>query len=110
MSPAVPGKLRWRGPSCGAPIIIFDEPTSALNPWSEAEWLGQFRKPAVGRTAVVITHRFTTAMHADVIHVMERGRIVESGNHDELLERDGRYAESWNRQMNATESVGLYKA
>ncbi|MCA1602753.1 MAG: ABC transporter ATP-binding protein/permease [Acidobacteria bacterium] len=93
-----------------APIIILDEPTSALDPWAEADWLERFRRLAAGRTAIVITHRLTTAMHADVIHVMEQGRIVESGNHDELLKRDGRYAESWNRQMNATESVGLYKA
>ena len=93
-----------------APIIILDEPTSALDPWAEADWLDRFRRLAAGRTAIVITHRLTTAMHADVIHVMEQGRIVESGNHDQLLKRDGRYAESWNRQMNATESVGLYKA
>ena len=67
-----------------APIIILDEPTSALDPWAEADWLERFRKLAVGRTAIVITHRFTTAMHADVIHVMESGRIVESGTHEEF--------------------------
>jgi ATP-binding cassette subfamily B protein len=82
-----------------APIIILDEPTSALDPWSEADWLRRFRQLARGRTALIITHRFTTAMHADVIHVVHSGRIIESGTHDELLLKNGPYAESWSRQM-----------
>ncbi|HKY42197.1 MAG TPA: ABC transporter ATP-binding protein [Pyrinomonadaceae bacterium] len=81
-----------------APIIILDEPTSALDPWAEADWLERFRDLAQGRTSIIITHRFTTAMHADVIHVMDRGRIVESGSHYLLLEKSGLYAESWSRQ------------
>ena len=82
-----------------APIIILDEPTSALDPWAEADWLERFRELARGRTSIIITHRFTTAMHADVIHVLDRGRIVESGSHDRLLEERGLYAESWSRQI-----------
>jgi ATP-binding cassette subfamily B protein len=82
-----------------APIIILDEPTSALDPWAEADWLERFRRLAVDRTSIIITHRFTTAMHADVIHVMDRGRIVESGSHNMLLTQNGLYAESWSRQM-----------
>ena len=82
-----------------APIIILDEPTSALDPWAEADWLERFRELARGRTSIIITHRFTTAMHADVIHVMDRGRIVESGSHRRLVEQSGLYAESWSRQM-----------
>ena len=82
-----------------ASIVILDEPTSALDPWAEADWLARFRELAVGRTSIIITHRFTTAMHADVIHVMDRGRIVESGSHYGLLEQSGLYAESWSRQM-----------
>jgi len=82
-----------------APIIILDEPTSALDPWAEAEWLERFRQLAAGRTSIIITHRFTTAMHADVIHVMDHGRIIESGSHQELLEQSGLYAESWSRQV-----------
>ena len=81
-----------------APIIILDEPTSALDPWAEADWLERFRQLALGRTSIIITHRFTTAMHADVIHVMDRGRIVESGSHQRLLALGGLYAESWSRQ------------
>jgi ATP-binding cassette subfamily B protein len=86
-----------------APVIILDEPTSALDPWAEADWLMRFRKLAAGKTAIVITHRFTTAMHADVIHVMKDGRIAESGTHIELIERNGMYAESWRTQMTAVE-------
>jgi ATP-binding cassette subfamily B protein len=82
-----------------APIIILDEPTSAMDSWAEAEWLERFRILAAGRTAILITHRFTTAMCADIIHVMQDGQIVESGNHLQLLAKDGLYAGSWKRQM-----------
>ncbi|HEV8189334.1 MAG TPA: ABC transporter ATP-binding protein [Pyrinomonadaceae bacterium] len=88
-----------------APIIILDEPTSALDPWAEADWLERFRKLAYGRTSIIITHRFTTAMYADVIHVMDRGRIVESGSHQRLLDQNGLYAESWARQNMLTAAV-----
>jgi ATP-binding cassette subfamily B protein len=88
-----------------APIIILDEPTSALDPWAEADWLERFRQLAAGRTSIIITHRFTTAMHADVIHVMDRGRIIESGSHQKLLEQSGLYAESWSRQISSAVSA-----
>jgi ATP-binding cassette subfamily B protein len=78
-----------------APLIVLDEPTSAMDPWAEAEWLKRFRDLAAGRTALIITHRFTTAMSADLIHVMEAGRIAESGSHAELLALGGRYAAGW---------------
>jgi len=52
-----------------------------------------------GCTTLIITHRFTTALHADMIHVMDRGRIVESGSHVDLLSLKGRYSRSWARQM-----------
>lgn len=82
-----------------APIILLDEPTSAMDSWSEADWLQRFRSLAAGRTVIMITHRFTTAMCADIIHVMAQGRIVESGTHDELLGLRGSYADSWRAQM-----------
>src|ERR1051325_2989052 len=88
-----------------APIIILDEPTSALDPWAEADWLERFRQIAAGGAARIITHRFTTAMHADVIHVMDRGRIIESGSHQRLLEQSGLYAESWSRQISSAASA-----
>ena len=70
-----------------------------MDPWAETDWLQRFRSLAAGKTAVIITHRFTTAMHAETIHVMDDGRIVESGSHEELLALDGRYAKSWKAQM-----------
>ena len=82
-----------------APLIVFDEPTSAMDPWAEADWMKRFRQLVAGRTALIITHRFTTAMFADAIHVMTGGRIVESGCHEELLARGGMYAQGWVTQM-----------
>jgi ATP-binding cassette subfamily B protein len=78
-----------------APILVLDEPTSAMDPWTESAWLARLRDLARGRTVLVITHRFTTAMTADVIHVMDEGGILESGTHAELLALGGRYAQSW---------------
>ena len=88
-----------------APLILLDEPTSFMDSWAEAEWFEQFRDLASGRTAIVITHRFTIAMRADVIHVMDAGQIVESGTHAELLANDGAYARSWTTQMRAGAGV-----
>jgi ATP-binding cassette subfamily B protein len=82
-----------------APIILLDEPTSAMDSWAEVEWMRRFRQLAEGRTAVIITHRFTTAMQADIIHVMVNGEIVESGTHGQLAACDGYYAQSWKAQM-----------
>jgi ATP-binding cassette subfamily B protein len=81
-----------------AGIIVLDEPTSAMDPWAEHDWLRHFRRLAEGRTVLIITHRFTTAMYADVIHVMDEGRVVESGTHEELLRGMGRYAAGWAAQ------------
>jgi ATP-binding cassette subfamily B protein len=54
-----------------SPVIILDEPTSAMDSWAEIDWLSRFRDLVAGHTALIITHRFTTARHADIIHVKE---------------------------------------
>jgi ATP-binding cassette subfamily B protein len=82
-----------------ASLVILDEPTSSMDSWAEQDWLGRFRTLTAGRTALMITHRFTTAMHADIIHVLDKGRVVESGTHGELVALGGAYAGSWAAQM-----------
>ena len=82
-----------------ASLIILDEPTSAMDSWAEQDWLGRFRALTQGRTGLMITHRFTTAMHADIIHVLDKGRVIESGTHAELVALGGSYALSWAAQM-----------
>jgi len=86
-----------------APLVILDEPTSAMDSWAEADWLKRFRTLVQGRTAIVITHRFTTAMRADLIYVMVNGQVVESGTHDSLVAMEGLYAQSWRVQMEGLE-------
>jgi ATP-binding cassette subfamily B protein len=75
-----------------APIILLDEPTSALD--SETERIIQTALQSLtrGRTTIVIAHRLATVARADVIHVLDRGAVVESGSQSELLRHDGRYA------------------
>lgn len=86
-----------------APLIILDEPTSAMDSWAEADWLERFRQLVGSSTAIIITHRFAIAKRADIIHVMADGQIVESGSHNELLSRGGAYAKSWQRQIQESE-------
>jgi ATP-binding cassette subfamily B protein len=81
-----------------APVILLDEPTSSMDPWEEVDWLRRFRQLAQGKTVVLITHRFTTAMLADEIHVMDDGRIIESGAHGDLIARNGLYSQWWAAQ------------
>jgi ATP-binding cassette subfamily B protein len=82
-----------------ASLIVLDEPTSAMDSWAEHDWLNRFRTLTEGKTALMITHRFTTAMYADIIHVMDKGRVVESGSHAQLVALGGAYASSWRAQM-----------
>ena len=90
-----------------APIIVLDEPTSAMDPWAETDWLHRFKALAQDRTALIISHRFTTAMYADIIHVMIDGRVIESGSHKQLLDQDGYYARSWRAQMQERSTAEL---
>jgi ATP-binding cassette subfamily B protein len=80
-----------------APILVLDEPTSAIDPWAEADWLRRFRQTAVGRTAIVITHRLTTARIADMIYLLNEGQAIERGSHEQLVTagRPLLYAQAW---------------
>ncbi|MBU8899203.1 ABC transporter ATP-binding protein [Corallococcus sp. H22C18031201] len=78
-----------------APILVLDEATSSLDPESERDVQAALAEVLPGRTALVIAHRLSTITNADVIHVVDAGRIVESGSHAELLRTGGRYASLW---------------
>ncbi|AXK40898.1 ABC transporter ATP-binding protein [Crenobacter cavernae] len=80
------------------PVLILDEATSAVDNETEAAIQRSLAQVAKGRTTIVIAHRLSTVRQADRIWVMEHGRIVESGHHDELLEKDGVYAGLWRLQ------------
>jgi subfamily B ATP-binding cassette protein MsbA len=86
-----------------APIILLDEATASLD--SESERLVQraIEHLCEGRTTIVIAHRLHTITHADRINVVEEGTIVESGRHDELLRKGGRYASFYRLQLRERE-------
>ncbi len=82
-------------------LIVFDEATSSLDSLTEEEISRTMRDVASdrGATTILIAHRLSTVMHADCIYVLERGRIVESGGHDELLDLKGLYYAMWRQQV-----------
>lgn len=81
-----------------APLVILDEPTAALDPLAEHALFQQLRTALRGQTVVLISHRLASVKDADRILVMDQGRIAESGTHDELLRRGGRYAKMFTVQ------------
>ncbi len=82
----------------GAGLLILDEPTASLDVRSEARFYRQFFELTAGLTTVVISHRFATVRQADRICVLDGGRITEQGSHEELLERQGSYAQLYRVQ------------
>ncbi len=84
-----------------AQVLILDEPSAALDAQAEYELFSRFRELTQGRTAVFISHRFSTVRRADRILVLEAGRLVEHGTHAELLALGGRYADLFNLQASS---------
>ena len=87
------------------PILLLDEATSALDSRTEQDILATLRRVTEARTTIAIAHRLSTIADADVINVIEAGRVVESGSHAALLQRDGLYAEMWNRQQSEESDI-----
>ncbi len=81
-----------------AQVLILDEPTAALDARAEYEVFKRFAELTKGKSAVLISHRFSTARLADRILVLENGEVLELGSHEELLEKDGKYAELFRLQ------------
>src|SRR5207253_9892079 len=81
-----------------AQLLILDEPTSALDARAEYEVFQRFADLTKGKSAVLISHRFSTVRMADRILVLEKGQLIELGSHEELLEENGRYAELFRLQ------------
>jgi ATP-binding cassette subfamily B protein len=88
-------------------ILVFDEATSALDAVSEHAIVKELERLSAQRTTLVIAHRLSTIVHAHAIIVMDRGRIVERGTHEELLQRKGVYARLWELQKKTPGEPGV---
>ena len=84
---------------CLPPMLILDEATSSIDTMTEVRIQKAFAKMMVGRTSFIVAHRLSTIREADLILVMRDGRIVEKGRHEELLEKNGFYAQLYNSQF-----------
>ena len=79
-------------------ILVLDEAASALDPESEAIFIRNLTRIAVGRTVIMISHRLSTLVNAHSILVMQQGKLVDAGTHQELLTRSDTYQQLWNQQ------------
>ena len=82
-----------------APILIFDEATSALDSQSETHIQQSLKNLMKGKTVLAIAHRLSTLREMDRILVFDKGKIVENGNHEELLQKNGLYAKLYKMQV-----------
>jgi ATP-binding cassette subfamily B protein len=84
-----------------APLVVLDEPSAALDPRAEHELFADVRRVLDGRSALLVSHRYSSVQLADHIYVMHHGRVVEHGSHEELVAAGGRYAELYALQAGA---------
>jgi len=87
------------------PILVLDEATSALDTETEREIQSELREMSTGRSVIMIAHRLSTVVDADMIVVLEGGIIAESGTYKELIARDGRFAQMWSKQQSEAETA-----
>lgn len=86
-----------------APVFLLDEATSNLDSATETKVQKALTSLSKRKATVIVAHKLSTVMHADCIHVMDQGKIVERGTHGELLELEGKYAALWNLQVEVAE-------
>lgn len=86
-------------PACNYDIILLDEPTASIDPVEESNIYKKFAEISKGKTSIIITHRLGAAKIADRIIVLRKGRIVEEGKHEDLMELNGYYASMYKTQQ-----------
>lgn len=91
-------------------ICILDEPSSALDPMSEYEIFENMLKACEGKTVIFISHRLSSTVMADKIYMLEEGRIIEQGSHEELMSKNGKYAEMYHMQAKKYQEELAYEA
>lgn len=88
-------------------VLVLDDSLSAVDTETEAQLVRNLRSASRGRTVILAAHRLSTVRHADQIVVLSKGRVVQRGRHDELIEQPGWYADTWGRQQAQAELAGL---
>ena len=81
-----------------APFVILDEPTASLDARAESRLFDRMRELLAGRSVLLISHRFSSVRAADRIYVLDHGKVIEHGPHDQLMQAEGRYAELFGLQ------------